>query len=493
MQTNYTSTHSTSSTTRTTYTTNTKQEDETKKSTLFNELKNEKTNPRDITYDEYKNLKREDIDKLYPKDTMAEQNKEALSLHIKANMADDEVLNKVLFEKELESLSSIDAEYLKPANDIINAIFEATSHFAHNIMRLEAINKHFESFGVKKGTTLQEYSFEFSKTMEITVGNITRSVSYNKSVDYTKQTGLSTTDVFSAFDTMSNKFKTTIQEHHYGKDSHFYKGTQIIQSYHENIKAEYNKRMEVNTSTLYAYTKSYSYSNLDYKQNMDNNPQNVHLDSLIEQILSFEKSQNNQYLSVEDIRQKYKDNFNDEKYSELLEKVGLEDLSDEEKELFKSVIDDKHISDSEVRNLSYEQMKTLNKIIMQSDDKDNYLAQDIIDIDYKASRLLDTTFMSKDDTFNKTVFQQVKGLHNDEVIYMYMAMVSGTRNFPNEDSIYKNSDDPAEVLKSLIQTNEQRQSIASQSSLKGYFNASVNIYNNILQNYENNIAKEKEK
>lgn len=271
MESNTTTIYSNTSTTNTGDINNkTKKNHSTKYESLSNKLEIQKINPKDISYDEYKNLTREDINNLYPEDTMQEQNNEAISLHIKANMTNDEVMNKVLFDKELESLDSINAKYLKPVNDIVNTVFEAWSSFAYSIMSLDAINKQIYNtyMGQKYGvdTSFQEYS----RTMKVSIDNMTREVTYNRTSAYDKNKGISTSkvftasEVFSTFDMIDIKYKMIINEHNYGKDSHFYQGTKAVLKYHEDIKYEYDKRVDENNTLLYSHTKSYSYTQVDY-------------------------------------------------------------------------------------------------------------------------------------------------------------------------------------------------------------------------------------
>ncbi|PLY11270.1 MAG: hypothetical protein C0626_01490 [Arcobacter sp.] len=69
---------------------------------LFSSLLAKDVSPKDISYDEYKNLTAEDINRLYPKEDMPNENAKALSLFTKANTSEDEILNQVLFDFELK-------------------------------------------------------------------------------------------------------------------------------------------------------------------------------------------------------------------------------------------------------------------------------------------------------------------------------------------------------------------------------------------------------
>ena len=79
---------------------------------LFDSLLSKNTPAKNITYDEYKNLSVEDLEKLFPKQSMPEENEKALSLHTKAQASEDEILNQVLFDKELEFYGSDAQQYV---------------------------------------------------------------------------------------------------------------------------------------------------------------------------------------------------------------------------------------------------------------------------------------------------------------------------------------------------------------------------------------------
>ena len=249
------------------YTHKSKQNSDSKKNSFLDKLYR-KRNPRNITYNEYKNLTREDIDILYPKDTMIKQNNEATSLYIKAHITDDEVLNKVLFEKELESFESSDALYLESLNKVVNTIFDAWSSITYLGIQFEAIAKHLESFAMNKeftkDYTIKDYSNEFSKNIEVTVKNIKRTAKYSTKTVCTSETEITTNGLFNTFDSMIKQFDSIQTKGHYDTNSNFYKGSKTVTSYLETIKDDYYKRKKENDKLLHCYTQTCSYTHVEY-------------------------------------------------------------------------------------------------------------------------------------------------------------------------------------------------------------------------------------
>jgi len=80
---------------------------------IYKELKNDEVSATSITFDDYSNLSTQDIDKLFPEELNAQENYKAHALHTKANGTTDDILNKILFEREL---SPTDDKYEKYAN-----------------------------------------------------------------------------------------------------------------------------------------------------------------------------------------------------------------------------------------------------------------------------------------------------------------------------------------------------------------------------------------
>ena len=124
VQTNYTSSIST---------TNSTQEKANNSLSLFENLLKKEVLPKDISYSEYKNLTEDDIERLFPKDSMPKENAKAIALHTKANYSEDEILNQVLFDKELEFSDSEVDTYVSRSLDF----FTKTWHLLSEPPRIE--------------------------------------------------------------------------------------------------------------------------------------------------------------------------------------------------------------------------------------------------------------------------------------------------------------------------------------------------------------------
>jgi len=206
----------------------------------FIKLYKKKRKPREITYDEYKELTKDDINILYPKDSMIEFNNEAVSLYIKVKITSDEILNKVLFEKELKLLQSIDMKYLIPLNKAINKLFDIQISLVINRILID--DKFMNS------DTIESYYFKISKKID-------KLFKVTKVAEYRYDSERSVSLLLYTFNYMIEKFKTEITKGNHDKDSHFYKGLKTIILYCEDINSEYYKRRKENSALLFFHRK----------------------------------------------------------------------------------------------------------------------------------------------------------------------------------------------------------------------------------------------
>jgi len=247
-----------------------KQQGEQTQTTLFKTLQEKETSPRDITYEEYKKLTREEIDTLYPKDTKKEQNDEATSLHIKVHMTDDETMNRVLFDKELEALDSVDAEYLKSATNVFNTTFEAWSSFAYSAMAFTTSVAQFHDVAMAQASGAQSSFHSYSMSMEVSIGTIARNLTFDRTMVNNAQNGVSSSERFTAsqaidsLEMISTKYKQIATENQYEQESCFCKAVNAFEIYLENTKIEYEKRSETNEHILYVHTRVMNYTQINY-------------------------------------------------------------------------------------------------------------------------------------------------------------------------------------------------------------------------------------
>lgn len=250
---------------------------ENSQTSVFELLQGELRDPKEIRYSEYKELTQDQVEALYPKETNMEQNSIAQSLYIKVHFSDDEILNRVMFDKELEAMNNLEGEEkeaVQTAIEMDNKKFDMWSSFAYTQMAAQATMEHLATFAMTKefakDYTMEAYAFTFSKTMEMTIGGETRSVSYHTAITYTPETGIDRATLFGAYDSMTEQFKMIESNWHHDENTTFSKKAETITAYHDDIKNEYNKRVEENNSLLYYYTGTTNTTYGVYSPNQEN-------------------------------------------------------------------------------------------------------------------------------------------------------------------------------------------------------------------------------
>jgi HPt (histidine-containing phosphotransfer) domain-containing protein len=196
--------------------------------------------------------------------------------------------------------------------------------------------------------------------------------------------------------------------------------------------------------------------------------------------------------AIEQMKQKYKDSFTDERYEEILEKLDIKNLSDEDKELFKSIIDDRHISYDEVKDLSYEQMETLKQFTATTEKFDSYEEIAVLHTDFKVERLFQIPLISDNETFNKSVLEMAKKFESDEEVRDFMAMVTGTWNFPNDEPNHIDYDtqDPDIVLRDIIYNLEEKLETTTKVKEVEFYKNAINLYTGLLNTFDKLSGKD---
>jgi len=212
-------------------------------------------------------------------------------------------------------------------------------------------------------------------------------------------------------------------------------------------------------------------------------------------------------LTTEDIqkgRQKYSELFTDERFEEILTRLNLNDLSDEEKTLYKSIIDDRYISNEEIEDLSYEQMETLGKFIFIKDGKDSYVDESLINTDYKAGTLLSIPLIGDDENFKNSLFQMVQNMDTQKQINNFMAPLTGNSTFhqiiafPQLLNINYDGKDIENMLEKMIEDYKIKlDSVYKADEVEFYQNAIAqytdlfNLYQEFSGNEDAKLEKEK--
>jgi len=222
------------STTNTTAYVNTTQTEKVQQSTTENKTVNttfdivtlENKSPIEITYSEYKKLDKEDIEQLFPKESMLKENEKAMALYTKVNLSDDEILNQVLFEKELEAK---DSEVAKNTLGMIES-------FALN---WEVMNTYYE---------VVDYSSEYK--------NIDKNYEPPIKGKFFDSDQMTAKNLFEIFNNNKLGYEANIEFYNYSPDSEEYQSYQEQIAYRESIKIAYEQKQNEQNATLDAYTRN---------------------------------------------------------------------------------------------------------------------------------------------------------------------------------------------------------------------------------------------
>ena len=103
------------------------------------------------------------------------------------------------------------------------------------------------------------------------------------------------------------------------------------------------------------------------------------------------------------------------------------EVSEKDKRIFDSIIEDKFISYEELKYLSYEQVQLLPKYVMKKDEEGNLIKSSMLDSDRKAGMLMSSTVISNNTNFNKAVFHSIKKIEDNEFLETFMYEITGTK------------------------------------------------------------------
>ncbi len=388
-------------------------------STLFKSLLNNQSLPSEITYDQYKNLTTEDINNLYPQDTMKEENEKALALHTKANASDDEILNQVLFEEEL---NADDSETTKKTLHMIDFL---TKHWA--------MLTSFESYK-KTDQYMTEHNIPFSieKFSQIQQ-KIENTTTYSKEENIMTAEGL-----FNIFQNNKLGYEAQIEFNNYTPQDEEYQNYQDNIAYRESIIAKYQQKVDENKALLASYTRTTT------------SPTQTITDTISD---------------------------------------TATELSDAEKKLFNSIVEDKYVTYEEVEDLSYDQIQQLKDFIMQKDEDGNYIKRTLLESDRKAGILISTTAISSNTNFNKAIFNTVKKIDDEKVLETFMYDLTGTEHsekliaYPELQVVDYSKEDVGQFVQKQITSYQIKVDTAVDEETKEYYQDILNMYNGLNKTY----------
>ncbi len=197
----------------------------------------------------------------------------------------------------------------------------------------------------------------------------------------------------------------------------------------------------------------------------------------------------------ENNRKYYENQFSDEYFESVIEKLDIKDLSSEDKELCKSILKDKYILEDEVENLSFKELQALDKFYMKAQDG-IYAGESIYVTDVKSGALLQAVNATKDELYNETIFDAVQSMDDDQQIAIYMAIVTGGRGFGRESAYHDITKDspsspgkePSLVLEQMIKDTKNKLDNAATDQDKNFYKNMLEIYNDLSLRYEQKLS-----
>ncbi|MDY0321086.1 MAG: hypothetical protein RBR23_05055 [Arcobacteraceae bacterium] len=322
----------------------------TESTTRFDIAYYAKKDPKEISYDEYKTFTKDNVEQLYPKDTMPKENEKANSLLIKATGTDDEILNKVLFDKEIKSDDSEFTRNTSQMLDILMENWEAIEQFKLALAKTEEyIKQHGIKFEGSPDRWISEYSKINSKMMQETI------VPDNEKI-------ISAEELFQVFEYNKQGAQTLIEYYGYTPADKQYRYMQSMISYEESIKSEYDKRVQEKNSILASYMTNNQATQNKIANAQEAQKEQEHNTKTSEEEIKQDSKETTLQKLMEDIRSVLRTGFT------VAELEYIAKLIDEIKKLIKEKEDgNANVSDSEIEKL----IKTIEKELLVLEKKLN--------------------------------------------------------------------------------------------------------------------------
>lgn len=178
-------------------------------------------------------------------------------------------------------------------------------------------------------------------------------------------------------------------------------------------------------------------------------------------------------------------------FQELLKKLKITNLSEDEKEKFRLILKDEEFSNIEMDNLSYEQMKKISQLISQRDSNDIPIEGTFVALGSRTEALLKTITATNDDSFNKALFKKVKSLNTIEEINNFLLPLLNhiDDQLKKFDEIIKLN--MSKVLSGLITRFQKEREKAEHQEIKEHYQGMIDMYSDFQEFYEK-IKKEDE-
>jgi len=166
------------------------------------------------------------------------------------------------------------------------------------------------------------------------------------------------------------------------------------------------------------------------------------------------------------------------------------DVSPENKKLFKSITEDTYVSYEETKNLSYEQVLQIKDFLIKKDKNENYIPSTFMPHDKKAGMLLGTVAISDNDTFNKAIFNIAKKIDDEKIFETFMYDMTGTQfsdklmAYPALQEIDYSKLDLKEYLSKKIASYQVKLDTATDDESKEFYQNMINKFKGLTNHYK---------
>ncbi len=200
-----------------------------------------------------------------------------------------------------------------------------------------------------------------------------------------------------------------------------------------------------------------------------------------------------------DIQESIPNNFSQDKiskseFNKMLKEISLSNISEYEKKLFFTIIEDKYITTKEAESLTYEQIKKIKDLILEKDKKGEYIEASFINASYKANALMFSAMVSDDEDFNKAFHNILKSLNKTKDILNFMILVAGVTDpativgfdeYLNTEYGFKQikRDDLNFYLEENIDDLKENLNKSINDSLKEYYKEALSYYIKLKEYY----------
>ena len=185
---------------------------------------------------------------------------------------------------------------------------------------------------------------------------------------------------------------------------------------------------------------------------------------------------------------KEQENKEEKEFDKLLDILNINNISIEDKKLFRNILEDKNLSNIEMDKLSFSQMKKINQLIFREDENAKIINDTIITSNNRIKAILSTTEISDDDNFNELLFKTVKSFSEIDEINNFLSPIINIiadkfTNFDTVNQINSVEQDINKVLDTLIEEFYENCNNPKFKESKEYYENKINQYKDLKNHY----------